>query len=225
MGGSKKWPVCSALYLCWYSVRKSQELSWRNTYMDDPLHDLWLPDDYLTLAIIQNCKKWQLQFQTDEARYHLKICSVHCIKLKNKRKNFGKLATKFKSWIFENSSHCISFLKVSNWIGKLSKLSLIVSAMILVQSQKIVKRKQKNALVKLATKELSVINVQQNIGIRLAVSFNQPYICCCLFVLGLGVDMGHGASLSSLWLMIVTVIEGSPNSRAPSVLLKGILGA
>ena len=76
-----------------------------------------------------------------------------------------------------------------------------MSAMILVQSQKIVKRKQKNALVKLAMQELSVINVQQNIGIRLAVSFNQynqPNICCCLFVLGLGVDMGPGASLSSL---------------------------
>ena len=80
-------------------------------------------------------------------------------------------------------------------------MSLIVSVMILVQSQKIVKRTQRNALVNLATKELSVINVQKIIGIRLpqlAVSFNQPYICCCLFVLGLGVDMGHGASLSSL---------------------------
>ena len=48
---------------------------------------MWLPDDCLTLAIIQNCKKRQQQFPADEARYHLKICSVRCIKFD---KNFAK---------------------------------------------------------------------------------------------------------------------------------------
>ena len=50
-----------------------------------------------------------------------------------------------------------------------------MSAMILVQSQKIVKRKQKNALVKLATKELSVINVQKIIG---RICLPQPSVSC-----------------------------------------------
>jgi len=62
-------------------------------------------------------------------------------------------------------------VKVSNWIGRLSKLGLLslrnVNVVSLVQSQKIVKRKQRNALVNLATKELSVINVQKVIGFRL----------------------------------------------------------
>merc|ERR1711935_1146256 len=58
--------------------------------------------------------------------------------------------------------------KVSNWIGRLSKLSLslIVSVMILVQTKKLVKTKQRNANVSPTTLERNVKSAVEIIGCR-----------------------------------------------------------
>ena len=130
------------------------------------------------------------------------LCALHQIK-----KNFGKLATKFKSWIFENSSDCISIFKgfKLNWTAV--EVEPDCDCNDIGTESKDCKKETEQCSCKSGYMGAECDQCTEEYWNSSGGEF-QSTIHLLLFVCSM--VMGHGASLSSLWLMIVTVYEEFP---------------